>query len=225
MTAYLEWWDGRERRVLPLDGERVTIGSALTNDVVIDEPSVSRIHAILQLVGGTWFVEDCGSRNGTFVRGRRIPTMHALRPGEELRLGRARLVLGGVASAGGKETETVVDAPAVTARERDVLYALCAPLAAGDVFTEPASVREIALALVVSDGAVKQHLANLYEKFGVVEGERRRSRLANAAAVPAVYSGTEAPMLASDGAATWSWAKLRTSWLLWLPARSVTNPR
>ena len=62
-----------------------------------------------------------------------------------------------------------------------MLVALCAPLADGDVFTEPSSVREIAAALQVSDAAVKQHLANLYDKFGVVEGDRRRSRLANAA--------------------------------------------
>ena len=62
-----------------------------------------------------------------------------------------------------------------------MLVALCAPLADGDVFTEPATVREIAGRLVVSEAAVKQHLANLYGKFDVVEGERRRSRLANAA--------------------------------------------
>jgi DNA-binding NarL/FixJ family response regulator len=75
----------------------------------------------------------------------------------------------------------MVEGPSVTPREHDVLLALCAPLADGDVFTEPTSVREIAAALVVSDAAVKQHLVNLYEKFGVGEGERRRSRLANAA--------------------------------------------
>src|SRR5687767_11892087 len=68
--AYFEWWDGQERRVLPLGSDRVTVGSSLTNDVVIDEPSVSRVHAILQLISGTWMVEDCGSRNGTFVQGK-----------------------------------------------------------------------------------------------------------------------------------------------------------
>jgi predicted component of type VI protein secretion system len=181
MAAYLEWWDGRERHVFSLDTDRVTIGSSLTNDVVIDEPSVSRLHAIMQVVGDTWVVEDCGSRNGTFVAGRRIPTMHALRSGDELKLGRVLLRLGGVASTGGKQTEAVVEGPALTPRERDVLYALCAPLADGDVFTEPASVREISGALSVSEAAVKQHLANLYGKFAIVEGERRRSRLANAA--------------------------------------------
>ena len=59
--------------------------------------------------------------------------------------------------------------------------ALCQPLLDGDPFTEPASTRVIAAELVVSDAAVKQHLANLFEKFGIADGERRRVRLANAA--------------------------------------------
>ena len=66
-------------------------------------------------------------------------------------------------------------------RERDALVALCQPLLAGDPFTEPASIRQIAAKLVVSDAAVKQHLAKLYIKFGIPEGDRRRVRLANAA--------------------------------------------
>jgi hypothetical protein len=181
VSGYLEWWDGQARRVFPLEADRVTVGSSLTNDVVIDEPSVSRVHAILQLLSSMWMVEDCGSRNGTYVQGKRIPSLHPLRPGEELRVGRVPLRLGGHASGGGKETEATAELPALTARERDVLVALCGPLADGDVFTEPSSVREIAAALQVSDAAVKQHLAHLYDKFGVVEGDRRRSRLANAA--------------------------------------------
>jgi DNA-binding NarL/FixJ family response regulator len=51
-----------------------------------------------------------------------------------------------------------------------------------DLFTEPASIREIAADLVVSEAAVKQHLTNLYGKFDVGEGlTHRRSRLANEA--------------------------------------------
>jgi pSer/pThr/pTyr-binding forkhead associated (FHA) protein len=47
---------------------------------------------------------------------------------------------------------------------------------------EPASIREIADALVVTEAAVKQHLAHLYDKFGIQGGgERRRVRLANEA--------------------------------------------
>lgn len=42
------------------------------------------------------------------------------------------------------------------------------------MFVEPSSVREIAALLAVSEGAVKQHLLNLYGKFGIVDGEERR---------------------------------------------------
>ena len=42
--------------------------------------------------------------------------------------------------------------------------------------------QEIADALVISEAAVKQHLAHLYDKFGIHGGgERRRVRLANEA--------------------------------------------
>src|ERR671935_2751587 len=72
--------------------------------------------------------------------------------------------------------------PDLTRRERDVLAALCRPALHGNVFEEPASVREIAAALVVTGAAVKQHLLHLYDKFGTAEsGERRRVRLAREA--------------------------------------------
>jgi DNA-binding transcriptional ArsR family regulator len=57
----------------------------------------------------------------------------------------------------------------LTPRERVVLVELCRPLLSANVFTQPASVREIAEVLVVSEAAVKQHLGRLYEKFGVVD--------------------------------------------------------
>ncbi len=53
--------------------------------------------------------------------------------------------------------------PELTRRERDVLVALCRPLARGAVFTEPASIREVADTLGVSETAVKQHLTNRYD--------------------------------------------------------------
>ena len=51
-----------------------------------------------------------------------------------------------------------------------MLVALCRPLLARDMFTEPASTRAIADELVITQAAVKQHLANLYDKFGVAAG-------------------------------------------------------
>jgi len=96
------------------------------------------------------------------------------------------------------------DPPELTRREHDVLVALCRPALEGDLFTEPASVRQIAAALVVTEAAVKQHLGNLYYKFGIGEtGERRRVTLAKEAfrrgAISADELGAASARLAGRG--------------------------
>jgi len=59
---------------------------------------------------------------------------------------------------------------------------LCRPSQSGAAYTEPASIREIAAELFVSEAAVKQHLLRLYDKFKIYRDEpRRRVRLANEA--------------------------------------------
>jgi pSer/pThr/pTyr-binding forkhead associated (FHA) protein len=167
--------------LLPLTSPRCTVGSSGESDLVVDDPSVSRTHVLLEQLGGAWFVEDLGSRNGTYLNGQRITGRRVMRPGDELRLGLVRIVLRGLVSGSGPATSLVDEPPVLTRREGDVLVALCQPLLGGDPFTEPASIREIATELMVSEAAVKQHLANLFDKFGIVEGDRRRVRLANAA--------------------------------------------
>ena len=191
VDGHLELWTGAGRELLTIPGERATIGSSEAADIVVADSSVSRVHALLERLAGSWFVQDLGSRNGTFVNGERVQVRRVVRPSDEVRLGRTRLVLRGVGSGGGSVTVVTDEAPVLTGRERDVLIALCQPLLSGDPFTEPAAVHHIASSLIVSDAAVKQHLGHLYEKFGVVEGERRRSRLANAALATGAVSLTD----------------------------------
>jgi hypothetical protein len=75
-----------------------------------------------------------------------------------------------------------VTAPELTRRERDVLVSLCRPLHGDDVVAQPATVKEIAGELVVTEAAVKQHLLHLYDKLGIAQGgERRRVALAREA--------------------------------------------
>jgi hypothetical protein len=182
---YLEVGSGRTNRRVVLDGDRVTIGRSATNDVALpDDPSSSRAHAIIERLPTGWVLRDLGSRNGTLVNGRRIWTESVLHPGDEIRIGEALLTFRRTPS--GAEEDTTVSgrgAPDLTRREREVLLVLCRPAATGEVFTEPASIREIARALFVTDAAVKQHLTRMYEKFGIRDddGERRRVRLANEA--------------------------------------------
>ena len=104
-----------------------------------------------------------------------------LRPSDEVRVGATRLVYRSDQPSGSTGTQASEPPPELTRREREVLLVLCRTVLGGAAFTEPASIREIADALVVSEAAVKQHLAHLYDKFGVQGGERRRVRLANEA--------------------------------------------
>ena len=180
MSSYVEVWGRSGRELRALDAERMTVGTLESNDVVVDAEGVSRVHAVFERFGEAWCVRDLGSRNGTFVNGGRIIGERALRSGDEIVLGRLRLLFHGPAR--GTETAAIAQPPPLTRREHDVLVALCRPLLAGDAFTEPASIRAIAAELVVSEAAVKQHLSRLYFKFDVgARGERRRVQLANAA--------------------------------------------
>ncbi len=55
-----------------LDQEMISIGRAQENDLVINNLSVSRYHAIIYNKGGKVVIKDMGSSNGTFVNGTKI---------------------------------------------------------------------------------------------------------------------------------------------------------
>lgn len=76
--------DGRVHR---LGGAyRATVGRTPDNDIVVNNPLVSRTHLILEWRGDTWFVTDAGSMNGLFLGNRRI-TETPVRGPLQLRLG------------------------------------------------------------------------------------------------------------------------------------------
>src|SRR2546425_11754710 len=99
----------------------MTVGTLESNDVVVDADGVSRVHAVFERFGDTWCVRDLGSRNGTTVNGARIIGEQALHSGDEIVLGRLRLLFRG--STQGTETAAIAEPPPVTPRERDVLVA------------------------------------------------------------------------------------------------------
>ena len=182
VASYLEVWKREGPELVPLDADRITIGSHVSNDVVLSaDRTVSRLHAVLEAFPAGWSLRDMGSRNGTFVNGRKLSGERLLAPGDEVRIGRTRLVLRGSGHGEHTTTEAAQPAPVLTRRERDVLVALCRPVLSGDVFTEPASIRAVAAELVVSEAAVKQHLLNLYDKFAIYGVDNRRLELANQA--------------------------------------------
>ena len=96
-------------------------------------------------------------------------------------VGQTRLLFRDPLTPAGAVTEAEIGPPDLTPRERDVLVAL-PPAARPRHFTEPAAHTGHRRELVITQAAVKQHLANLYDKFGIASGEtHRRARLANEA--------------------------------------------
>lgn len=180
MGLYLEIWGDRGPEARPLDGAQFTIGTDPKNDLRLDDDAVSALHAVLQSFPTGWTIRDLGSRNGTMVNGERIGSEVVLRDGDEVRIGRVRIVLRDPATKP-RRTQALAEPPPLTPREHDVLLELCRPLLDGDAFTEPAAVADIATTLVVTEAAVKQHIAHLYDKFRLVDDDRKRVRLANVA--------------------------------------------
>lgn len=61
-------------------GRSIRIGRGSSNDIVLDDPLVSRKHAIIEERMGTYYIKDLESTNSTYVN------RNPLKPGEEKKL-------------------------------------------------------------------------------------------------------------------------------------------
>jgi hypothetical protein len=167
--------------LIPLRDDVTLIGRGRHVHVRLDDASVSKLHAQIVSRSPYYYVEDLGlSRNGTRVNGRPVGR-RLLEDGDVVTFGTARCKVEGISReelAAEAELRRSA-APELTRRELDVLVSLCRPALSDDAFVTPASPREIAGDMVVSEAAVKQHLVRLYQKFRIPAGANRRTRLAN----------------------------------------------
>ena len=76
----------------PLKAEQSLIGRSSRCDVRIKHPGISAEHAVVRQFAGVATLEDVGSTNGTRVNGKRIEQIHALRHGDQIGVGRERLM-------------------------------------------------------------------------------------------------------------------------------------
>jgi hypothetical protein len=81
---------GRAGESFSVEGERMTIGRRPDSAVFLDDITVSRDHALLVHRGSEWYIDDCGSLNGTYVNRERIDSRR-LEDGDELQVGKYKL--------------------------------------------------------------------------------------------------------------------------------------
>lgn len=81
---------GRAGEAFPLERPRLTVGRRPDSDVFLDDVTVSRDHAVVVKRGEHYYLDDCGSLNGTYVNRRRIDSQR-LNDGDELQVGKYKL--------------------------------------------------------------------------------------------------------------------------------------
>jgi pSer/pThr/pTyr-binding forkhead associated (FHA) protein len=186
-APFLVYRDGEDRqRIVELEdlpSERLTVGRRDSNDVPLQwDSEVSRVHAVIERMGGEWTVCDDGlSRNGSFVNGERLAGRHRLNDGDALAFGDTIVVFRAPSPRQSEPTvapEELPTARALTETQRKVLVALCRPYKESS-FATPATNQQIAEELFLSVDAVKTHLRTLFQMFGIehLPQNQKRARL------------------------------------------------
>jgi predicted component of type VI protein secretion system len=165
----------------------VTIGRGGDNDLVLKTTTVSREHARLSHREGRWFVEDLGSRNGTYVNTKRIPSHapYALHHADRIDVGSETLVFSWVTQSNDPDETDPIEhlLPTTAVRglssfQQQVVAALCQPWLDGASLDRLPTNEEIAAALGTPGAAdtVKAALRRAYAKAGLTEGPPQAKR-------------------------------------------------
>jgi phosphoserine phosphatase RsbU/P len=71
-TPTLSYSDFNGHHAVSLDRDATSVGRSPTQDVVLSDPCVSRLHAAIRRIGNSYAVEDRGSAHGTFLNSVRV---------------------------------------------------------------------------------------------------------------------------------------------------------
>jgi hypothetical protein len=105
MDVHLGLWSGGDSRLIPLDQQDVSIGLGEENDVTLAfDATVSRLHAVIVRVQRWLVAARCRVGEQNVPDGRRPLSEQALRPGDEIRVGPARVVFRSVPGPVSSET-------------------------------------------------------------------------------------------------------------------------
>jgi hypothetical protein len=78
---------------LELPNGDFVVGRGPECQLAVDDPLVSRKHAVLRVSGSSVLAQDLGSRNGVLVNGARIEGPRELVPGDKIRIGNQEIII------------------------------------------------------------------------------------------------------------------------------------
>lgn len=79
-------------KTFELNGNQITLGRDIINDITISDPEVSRQHCQFIKTDDGYTIEDLNSTNGTFVNGKKLTGTQALKRGDRIGFGETVLV-------------------------------------------------------------------------------------------------------------------------------------
>src|SRR5215475_3559980 len=77
--------------VVDLNRPRITIGRSARNDLCVEDPFASRLHAEVRKRGDAFWIADLGSANGTMVNTARLTAPVQLRDLDVIRIGETEI--------------------------------------------------------------------------------------------------------------------------------------
>jgi DNA-binding CsgD family transcriptional regulator len=151
-------------RVVRLEAEVATIGRRADSTILLPDPRVSRVHALIRRQLGVMILTDLGSVAGTEVNDKRIVGPVALRHGDTLAFGPVRARFEDPARASVQQDPTLVldlprspGQPHLSPRQKQVLALMAQGL----------TNSEIGADLGVTERTIKAYAQELYDKLGV----------------------------------------------------------
>ncbi len=77
--------------IVDLNRPRITIGRSARNDLCVEDPFASRLHAEVRKRGDTFWITDLGSANGTLINAARLTAPLQLRDRDIIRIGETEI--------------------------------------------------------------------------------------------------------------------------------------
>jgi len=152
--------------VVPIYKNNFTIGRDSDRDLILSTAGVSRRHARLLISGSELYIEDSGSRNGTYLNGSRIEEQAPVQHNDTLQIGGYEFTFRYRRQDDTADQTQVVSRQAkqgdfaakygLSEREEEILFLLL----------RGKRIQEIGEKLFISPGTAKLHTQNIYKKTG-----------------------------------------------------------